>query len=123
MFSNQGLKIDPEKVKAVKEMPKPEDAEGVKRLNGFVNYLAKFLPSLADHMEPIRRLTRQVTESQWTSEQDNVFREVKRLVSIAPVLSYYDPKIELEIQCDANKKGLGKALLQKGNPSRMRAEH
>ena len=109
IFSNQGLKTDPEKTKAVLEMPKPEDAEGVQRLNGFVNYLAKFLPSLADHMEPIRRLTRQDTEFTWTEEQDNALREIKRLVSTAPVLSYYDPKIELEIQCDANKKGLGAA--------------
>ena len=116
IFSNQGLKIDPEKTKAVLEMPKPEDAEGVQRLNGFVNYLAKFLPSLADHMEPIRRLTRQDTEFTWTEEQDNALREIKRLVSTAPVLSYYDPKIELEIQCDASKKGLGAALLQNGKP-------
>ena len=49
IFSNQGLKIDLEKTKAVLEMPKPE---GVQRLNGFVNYLAKFLPGLADHMDP-----------------------------------------------------------------------
>ena len=37
-------------------------------------------------------------------------------MSTAPVLSYYDPKIELEIQCDASKKGLGAALLQNGKP-------
>jgi hypothetical protein len=37
-------------------------------------------------------------------------------VSTAPVLSYYDPKIELEIQCDASKKGLGAELLQNGKP-------
>ena len=108
IFSNQGLKIDPEKTKAVLEMLKPED--------GFVNYLAKFLPSLANHMEPISRLTRQDTEFTWTEEQDNALREIKRLVSTAPVLSYYDPKIELEIQCHASKKGLGAALLQNGKP-------
>ena len=56
------LKIDPEKTKAVLEIPKPEDAEGVQRMNGFVNCFAKFLPSLANHMESIRRLTRQDTE-------------------------------------------------------------
>lgn len=54
IFSKEGLKIDPDKAKAVLEMPCPEDVEGVQRLNGFVNYLAKFLPRLADHMEPIR---------------------------------------------------------------------
>ena len=108
--------IDPDKAKAVFEMPRPEDVEGVQRLNGFVNYLSKFLPRLADHMEPIRRLTRQDTEFNWTEEQENAFREVKRLVTTAPVLRYYDPKAELEIQCDASKKGLGAALLQRGQP-------
>ena len=116
IFSDQGLKIDPDKVNAVLKMPRPEDVEGVQRLNGFVNYLAKFLPRLADHMKPIRRLTRQDTEFSWTEEQEDAYREVKRLVTTAPVLSYYDPKAELEIQCDASKKGLGAALLQNGKP-------
>ena len=63
-------------------MPRPEDVEGVQMLNGFDNYLSKFLPCLADHMEPIHRLTRQDTEFNWTEEQENAFREVKRLVTI-----------------------------------------
>ena len=116
LFAKQGLKIDPDKAKAVLEMPWPEDVAGVQRLNGFVNYLSKFLPRLADHMEPIRRLTRQDTEFNWTEEQQNAFREVKRLVTTAPGLSYYDLKAELEIQCDTSKKYLGAALLQRGKP-------
>ena len=46
-------------------------------------------------------------------EQENAFREVKCLVTTAPVIYYYDPKGELEIQCDTNKKGLGAALPQR----------
>ena len=37
-------------------------------------------------------------------------------MTTAPVLSYYDPKAELEIQCDARNKDLGAALLQRGKP-------
>ena len=59
LFTKQGPKIDPNKAKAVLEMPRHEDVEGVQRLNGLVNYLSKFLPRLADHMESIRRLTQQ----------------------------------------------------------------
>ena len=57
LLTKQGLKIDPDKVKAVLEMPRPKDVEGVQRLNGFVNYLSNFLPLLADQMEPIHCLT------------------------------------------------------------------
>ena len=39
---------------------------------------------------------------------------MKCLVTTTPVIYYYDPKAELEIQCDTSKKGLGAALLQRG---------
>ena len=63
IFSQEGLKIDPDEVKAVLEMPSPEDVEEIQRLKGFVNYLAKFLPRLANQMEPIRRLIRKPKSS------------------------------------------------------------
>lgn len=58
-LTNEGIKIDPQKAKAILEIPKPTNVEEVQRLLafGFVNYLAKFLPKLADSLKPIRRLT------------------------------------------------------------------
>ena len=52
LFTNEGLKIDEEKVRAIREMPKPDSVEAVQRLNGFVNYLSKFLPHLRDGAHP-----------------------------------------------------------------------
>ena len=54
ILTGNGVKMDPDKVKAVQDRPRPEDVEGVQRLNCFVNYLAKFLPGVADVMEPVR---------------------------------------------------------------------
>ena len=48
LFTDKGLKIDPDKARAVQEMTPPTDTEGVQRLNGFINYLSKYLPQLAD---------------------------------------------------------------------------
>ena len=67
-------------------------------------------------MEPIRRLTKKDVEWEWSDEQDMAFNKVKKLVTEAPILSYYDPTHELEIQCSANQRGLGAALLQGGRP-------
>lgn len=73
-------------------------------------------------MEPLRRLTWKDAEWKWAEDQESAFEEVKNLVATAPVISYYNPKAELEIQCDASQKGHGAALLQRGNPSHMPVE-
>ena len=39
-----GLKTDPEKVRAIVEMPRPTDKAGVRRLLGMANYVTKFYP-------------------------------------------------------------------------------
>ena len=78
--------------------------------------LAKFLPKLADSMEPIRRLIRKNFQWSWTKEQETAFQEIKKLVTEARVLSYYNPSSDLAILCNASQKGLSAALLQDQKP-------
>lgn len=52
LVTKEGLKPDPDKIKAVQEMPKPDSVKAVRRFCGFVNYLAKFMPKLSEVMEP-----------------------------------------------------------------------
>ena len=42
--------------------------------------------------------------------------KLKKLVTTAPVLAYYDPTKELTIQCDVSSTGLDSALMQEGKP-------
>ena len=57
VISKDGSKPDPEKVSAIKNMPKPRSKPEVLTLLGFVNYLSKFLPKLSDVSAPLRELT------------------------------------------------------------------
>lgn len=66
VLTDHCLERDPEKIEAVIDMPTPQNVEDAQRLNDFVTYLSKFMPKLADVMEPIRRLTRKGTEWQWS---------------------------------------------------------
>jgi hypothetical protein len=64
-------------------MPTPTDVAGVKRLCGMVQYMAKFLPDLANEMEPIRELTRKEVSWNWSNERERAFQKVKkRLIRI-----------------------------------------
>ena len=47
VLSAQGLAADPEKVNAITEVPRPTNVQGVQRLLGVANYLAKFTPQLS----------------------------------------------------------------------------
>ena len=115
LVTANGLKPDPEKVEAVRNMPKSNNVKAVRRFCGFVNYLAKFLPRLAEVLEPIQQLTCKEVPWQWKYEHDAAF-EVKELVTQAPLLKYYNPEEELTVQCDASDKGLWAALMQNGQP-------
>ena len=42
--------------------------------------------------------------------------QLKRLLTTAPLLTYYDPAKKLTIHCDASSTGLGAALMQQGKP-------
>ncbi|KAK3732353.1 hypothetical protein QZH41_004327 [Actinostola sp. cb2023] len=57
----EGLRVNPDKVREITEMPRPTDKKGVQRLLGLVQYLSKFLPNLTDLTKPLRELIQQET--------------------------------------------------------------
>ena len=111
-----GVKPDQNKCEAIIKMTKPEDAKGVQRILGIVNYLSKFLKGLTDLCQPLRKLTHKNVEFKWLEEHDKAFNSVKKAVTESPVLQYFDQTKETTLQCDASKFGLGAALLQNGQP-------
>ena len=116
LITKEGLQSDPEKVKAVQEMPKPKSKKELLSLLGFVNYLSKFLPRLSEVAQPLREMTSKEAKFIWSQQHKRAFQEVRELVVKHPVLKYYDLQEEVTVQCDASEYGLGAALVQKGQP-------
>ena len=114
--TGKGLKVDPAKVKAIREMPAPTDKAGVQRLLGLAQYLGKFLPHLSDVTKPLRELTQQDVEWSWDEPQKMAFESLKDAVTRTPLLRYFNVKEDVTLQCDASQSGLGAALLQNGQP-------
>lgn len=115
-LTTDGISVSKEKVRAIHEMPPPEDITGVRRLCGMVQYLARYTPNLSGDLEPIHRLTRKDTPFVWSEECENAFRNLKQKLSDAPVLAYYNQNKPLVLQVDSSKDGLGAVLLQDNRP-------
>ena len=116
VLTDEGIKADPEQIKAISNMPHPTDVEGVQRILGVVNYLSKFIPRLSTVCEPLRRLTDKKSEFDWMPQHERAFNEIKELLTQAPALAYYDAHKEVSIECDSSQVGLGAVLTQEGKP-------
>jgi len=56
VISPSGVRIDPERTRAIREFLPPRDVKGVSRFLGMINFYHKFIPSLADRSEPLNML-------------------------------------------------------------------
>lgn len=115
-LTTQGMEPDPQKISDILKMPPPQD---LSQLRGFlctVNFLSRYLPKLATVSEPLRQLLKKNVHFTWTDSQQQAFEAIKKRVTAAPILRYYNPREVVVIQCDASQYGLGAALLQDGKP-------
>jgi len=116
ILSSEGVKADPEKTRAVMDMPQPTNVQDVQRLLGVVTYLAKFLPSLSTVAEPLRRLTDKDAVFDWLPQHQTAFTKLKTMMTETPVLQYYDVNKPVTIECDSSEVGLGAVITQDGKP-------
>ena len=114
--TKDGLRIDPEKIRAIQDLPTPTNKDELRRFLGMVNFLAKYVPNHSEEAHPLQQLLKDEVTWNWSSEQEKAFDKLKSLLVSAPCLAYYDPEKELVLQNDASDYGIGSVLLQEGRP-------
>ncbi|KAK3103801.1 hypothetical protein FSP39_021997 [Pinctada imbricata] len=127
IVSADGIEPDDEKLKQVKDWPRPSSPEEVRKFLGFVGYYRKFIHNFSRIARPLTDLmpapkvknkgTRKPTPIQWTwgEDQENAFQTLKDRLSSPPILAYPNFDIPFEIHTDASFQGLGAVLYQSQN--------
>ena len=117
VLSEHGLKLDPSKIAAIKDMPPPENRSELETWFG-MNYLSRFAPNLVEVMCLLRELLGKSVEFYWGKPQEEAFTKVKEIITqeLGQVLSCYDPTKRLTLQTDSSRSGLGATLLQEVKP-------
>ncbi|KAK2712700.1 hypothetical protein QYM36_011401, partial [Artemia franciscana] len=112
ILTSEGIKPDPNKNFAIRQMPKPKGPEELQSLLGMVNYLDKYIPNMSTLNHPLRTLLKEHRTDgsfQWTSEHNKAFANVKN--SICENLKYFNPTSEdVVLKVDASQHGLGATL-------------
>ena len=109
-----GYEVDPNKLRAISEFPKPTNITELRSFMGLVEQLAGFSSEVAAAKGPLRPLLSSKNAFLWTADHDRAFSAVKRALVQPPKLAQFDPSLETTLQVDAsNKNGMGYALLQR----------
>ena len=115
--SSKGLEPYPDKIAAIVDMTPPTNAPELQSFLGMVNYLSRYTPDLATITAPLRDLTEKDTTFVWRPEHQKVYDNVKKAITAASTLAYFDANKPVTIQTDASKRGDGATLLRHGRPA------
>ncbi|XP_039150808.1 uncharacterized protein K02A2.6-like isoform X3 [Drosophila simulans] len=112
ILSDKGIEVDPEKIDVIRSFRDPKNKEETRSFLGLVTYVGKFIPDLASHTDPLRKLLKTENKFTWGEAEKNAFNNLKNLLSKVPKLSYFDPKHRTRVIADASPVALGAVLLQ-----------
>lgn len=111
--SKAGIETSKDKVSTILSIPEPKDKSQLTSFLGLANFYTKFVPQFANVCEPLYRLTREDTQWKWTKQCREAFRQVKQLLTTAPVLTHFDPSLQVGISADASSTSVGIVMFHK----------
>jgi hypothetical protein len=107
-----GVKVDPEKLKAVSEWKQPTNVTEIRSFLGLAGYYRRFIEGFSKIARPMTVLTQKGKEFKWTEACERSFQELKRRLTTAPVLTLPDIHGDFIVYCDTSRQDLGCVLMQ-----------
>jgi hypothetical protein len=111
LVSYQGIKENPEKIRAIEAMRPLARIKDVQKLTGSLAALSRFISKLAERVLPFFKLLRKSRPFSWTEEAEQAFQELKqRLVSL-PILVAPEPEEPLYLYIAAASEAVSMVLV------------
>jgi len=116
VMSTQGIAVDPAKIEFVVKWERPQTVTEVRSFLGLMGYYRRFVEGFSKLVSPLSQLTRKDQPFSWTDECEVCFEDMKRRLTIAPILVIPDTAKTLDVYRDASYQGLGCVLMQEKQP-------
>jgi RNase H-like domain found in reverse transcriptase len=115
IISENGVSTDPNKVKAIKDWPKPKTVKELRDFLDLMGYYRKFIRNYGAIAKPLTELLKKNAFT-WTQEVSITFQDLKRVMCQAPVLAMLNFEEPFVIEIDASDKGMRAVLMQGKKP-------
>src|SRR4051812_1968805 len=86
VINSKGISLDPEKVKAIQDMPPPRSLRELRGLQGRLAYIRMFIANLSGKCQLFSKLTKKGVTFVWDQQCQEAFDEIKRYLTSPPVL-------------------------------------
>ena len=110
IVSHEGVKVDPNKIKAIKEWKVPTTIKQLRGFLGLTGYYRKFVKNYGRKSAPLTTLLKKDAFS-WTPKVAKAFEHLKEAMCLAPVLAMPDFTKTFIVECDASGNGIGVVFL------------
>jgi hypothetical protein len=108
----QGLKMDPEKTKAINRLVAPKNLQQLVSFLQTCSWYRRFIENFSRVAEPLTRLTKKSSPWLWEKEQETAFQTLKCCLTTAPILRQADSTKPYRIKSDASGYAIGAVLVQ-----------
>ena len=112
VVSTTGIRMSPEKIKAIAEWPTPHDVKSVQSFLGFANFNRRFIEGYSKIALPLTDITKKDNGFQWGSSQQKAFTTLKEACQNPPVLCTFRANEPARIETDASDLAIGACLCQ-----------
>jgi hypothetical protein len=107
--------VDPEKVRSIMEWPTPKDVFDIRYFMGLAGYYRRFIKGFSKIGCLITALQKKGTKFFWMSKCEEIFQELKNLLTHALVLNIADSDDDFLVCTNACKEGIRRVLMQEGH--------
>lgn len=116
IISDNGVKPNPDKVKAIVKIPTPKTQKDVKSFVSLASYYRKFIPNFSSIAKPLTGLLKKErTTFNWTTQCETSFLKLKEALTSEPLLIYPNYDRPFVLTTDASNESIGAVLSQDYN--------
>ncbi|GFT44819.1 retrovirus-related Pol polyprotein from transposon opus [Trichonephila clavipes] len=112
IISSEGIRTDPDKILAVKDLNCPTDVHQLRSFSGLCTYYQKFVKNFSTIARPLHKLTDAKQKFIWTVDCNNAFNKLKDALTSAPVMAYPEIGKQFILDTDASHESIGAVLSQ-----------